>query len=139
MTGNDFMAWVLRSPFHGLLSGNTMLITLKGRKTGKESTIPVNYYEDGNCLWVVSSSDRTWWRNLKDGADVSLLLKRKPIRAFAELELGQEAVSSHMTDYVQHFPQAAKPLGIRMENGQANADDAAQAAKTRLFIKLIRL
>jgi len=35
MNGNDFMAWVLRSPFHGMLSNGMMLITITGRKTGK--------------------------------------------------------------------------------------------------------
>ena len=35
MKGNDFMVWVLRSPFHGMLSNGMMLITITGRKTGK--------------------------------------------------------------------------------------------------------
>ena len=41
MKGNDFMAWVLRSPFHGMLSKGMMLITITGRKTGKTYTTPV--------------------------------------------------------------------------------------------------
>ena len=44
MNGNDFMAWVLRSPFHGMLSNGMMLITVTGRKTGKAYTTPVGYY-----------------------------------------------------------------------------------------------
>ena len=32
MNGNDFMAWVLRSPFHGMLSAGMMLITITGTK-----------------------------------------------------------------------------------------------------------
>jgi hypothetical protein len=43
MNGNDFMSWVLRSPLHGMLSNSMMLITVKGHKTGKEYTLPVNY------------------------------------------------------------------------------------------------
>lgn len=48
MNGNDFMAWVLRSPFHGMLSNGMMLITVTGRKTGKTYITPVGYYVEAN-------------------------------------------------------------------------------------------
>jgi hypothetical protein len=50
MNGNDFMAWVLHSPFYGLLSNGMMLITITGRKTGTKYTTPVGYYRDGEYL-----------------------------------------------------------------------------------------
>ena len=59
MNGNSFIAWLLRSPLHGLLSGNTLLITVTGRKTGRPITTPVNYVRDGDRLWVISNRDRT--------------------------------------------------------------------------------
>jgi hypothetical protein len=34
------------------------------------------------------------------------------------------------------MPQAAKPLGIRVENGNANAEDIAYTAKDKLFVRL---
>ncbi|MBK6434209.1 nitroreductase/quinone reductase family protein [Candidatus Amarolinea dominans] len=64
MNGNSFIAWLLRSPLNSLLSSNTLLITMTGRKTGLLITTPVNYVRDGDRLWVISSRDRTWWRNL---------------------------------------------------------------------------
>ena len=136
MTGNDFMSWVLRSPFHGMLSNGMMLITITGRKTGKKYTTPVGYYREDGYLWVLTSRDRTWWKNLQGGAQVSLLLKRKPVDAFAEPELDPASVKTRMVQYLNHVPQAAKPMGVRMENGIANADDIARTAKDRLFIKI---
>ncbi|OGO75463.1 MAG: hypothetical protein A3K45_04950 [Chloroflexi bacterium RIFOXYC12_FULL_59_14] len=136
MNGNDFMAWVLRSPFHGMLSNGMMLITITGRKTGKKYTTPVGYYREGNSLWVITSRDRTWWKNLCGGADVGLLLKRKQVSGFAELELDESAVQARLSDYVKHIPQAAKPMGIRVQNGQANAEDVARVAQDRLFVKV---
>jgi deazaflavin-dependent oxidoreductase (nitroreductase family) len=136
MNGNDFMSWILRSPLHGMLSNGMMLITVSGRRTGKKYTLPVGYYpEDGN-LWVITSRDRTWWKNLKGGARVSLLLKRKPVSAYAEPELNLEAVETRMHDYLKHVPQAAKPMGIRVEHGQVNEQDIARTAKDRLFIRI---
>jgi len=136
MNGNDFMSWVLRSPFHGMLSNNTMLITVTGCKTGKTYTTPVGYYEESGYLWILTSRDRSWWRNVQGGAEVKLLLKRKPVNGFAETELEAEAVETLMRDYVKHIPQAAKPMGIHVENGMANTEDIARIAKDRLFVKI---
>lgn len=136
MNGNDFMSWVLRSPFHGLLSKGMMLITVTGCKTGKKYTLPVGYYRENGDLWVITNRDRTWWKNLRGGADVSLLLRHKPVSAFAEPELDCNAVETRMHQYLEHVPQAAKPMGIRMENGKANEEDIARTAKDRLFIKI---
>jgi deazaflavin-dependent oxidoreductase (nitroreductase family) len=135
MSGNDFMAWVLRSPFHGMLSG-MMLITFTGRKTGKPYTTPVGYYEDGGYLWVITSRGRTWWRNLKGGANVKLLLKRKPVNGYAETELDDKAVEALMYEYVKYIPRAAKPMGIRIENGVANSEDIIRVARERLFVRI---
>jgi len=136
MTGNDFMAWVLRSPFHGMLSNGMMLITVTGRKTGKKYTTPVGYYREGDYLWVITSHERTWWRNLRGGAAVTLFLKRKPVSAYAELVLGEEAVAARMFEYLQHVPMAAKRMDVRMEGCMPNADDITRTAKERLFVKI---
>jgi len=33
---NTLMSWLLRSPFHGLLSKSTLLVTVTGRKSGRQ-------------------------------------------------------------------------------------------------------
>jgi deazaflavin-dependent oxidoreductase (nitroreductase family) len=136
MNGNDFMSWVLRSPMHGMLSNSMMLLTVTGRKTGKSYTFPVGYYRENGCLWVITSRDRTWWRNLQGGATVQLLLRRKPVGAFAEPELEMEAVEARMHEYLKHVPQAARPMGIRVLDGIPNPDDIQRTAKDRLFIRV---
>ena len=139
MNGNGFMSWVLRSPLHGMLSNGMMLITVTGSKTGKKYTTPVEYFREDELLWVMTSRDRTWWKNLRGGAEVSLLLKRKPVTAIAEPDLDAKAVEARMVEYIKHVPQAAKPLGIRIENGKANAEDIARIAEDRLFVKIKRI
>lgn len=136
MNGNSFMAWVLRSPLHSMLSSGMALITVTGRKTGKKYITPIGYYEEGGYLWIITSRDRTWWRNLQGGAEVELLLKRKPVRGFAEVELDEAAVQARMAEYLRHTPQSARPLGIRIENGIPNGEDTARTAKARLFVKI---
>ena len=136
MKGNDFMVWVLRSPFHGMLSNGMMLITITGRKTGKTYTTPVGYYMEDGTMWVITSRERTWWKNLQGGAKVDLLLKRKPVQGFAEPDLDEKSVEARMVEYLRHGPQAAKPMKVRIENGKPNPRDVANTAKDRLFVKI---
>lgn len=136
MNGNDFMSWVLRSPLHGMLSNGMMLITITGRKTGKTYTTPVGYYVEEGYLWVITSRERMWWRNLQGGATVNLLLKRKPVQGIAEVELDEKAVEARMYEYLRHVPQAAKPMKVRLEDGKPNPADIAATAKERLFVKI---
>ena len=136
MSGNDFMSWVLRSPFHGMLSANTMLITVTGCKTGRKYTTPVGFYREGDMLWILTSRDRTWWKNINGGATVDLLLKRKQARGFAEIEQDDSVVQARLCDYIKYIPQAAKPMGIHIENEKPNPEDIARIAKDRLFVKI---
>jgi deazaflavin-dependent oxidoreductase (nitroreductase family) len=138
MNGNGFMSWLLRSPLHGMISNGMMLITVTGRKTGKKYTTPVGYFHENGDLWVLTSRDRTWWKNLQGGAEVSLLLQRRPVHAFAEPQLESKTVESLMGDYVKHIPQVAKSMGIRVEQGTPNVEDIARVAKGRLFVRIRR-
>ena len=76
---NSIMSAVLRSPLHGMLSKNMMLITVTGKKSGREYTTPVSFTRQGDDLWVISKRERTWWRNLIGGAPVRLELKGEPM------------------------------------------------------------
>lgn len=135
MNGNDFMKFFLRTPLH-VFMGNTMLITVTGRKTGRKYTTPVGYYRADGHLWVLSSRERTWWRNVRDGAEVSLRLHGKEAAGYAEAILDEDAVTQQVLEYVRHIPMSAKGLGVRVENGQPNREDAARLAEDRLFVKI---
>jgi hypothetical protein len=135
MKGNDFVKFFLHTPLHALM-GDTMLIRVTGLKTGKKYSTPVGFYRENGNLWVLTSRNRTWWRNVKKGADVSLLLKGKRINAFAQAELDSKSVETRMLEYVQHVPIAASSLGIRVENKVPNMGDIARVAKDRLFVKI---
>lgn len=135
MTANDFVKFFLRTPLRVFL-GDTMLITVTGSKTGKKYSVPVGFYREGDSLWVISNRDRTWWRNIKNGAEVSLLWKGKTLDAYAQTELEPLAVEDRLRDYVRHIPMSAKSFGIRVENKTPHPEDVARVAKDRLFIQI---
>ncbi len=74
-SGNRLIAVLLRSPLHPLLRGLT-LITVTGRRTGAEHTLPVAYQQSGERLTipVMWPERKLWWRNLRDGASVRVRL-----------------------------------------------------------------
>jgi len=135
MTGNDFVKFFLRTPLY-IFMGDTMLITVTGCKTGKKYTTPVGFYQDGDTLWIISNRERTWWRNVRDGAEVELRIRGKDLNGFAEAILDEETVAVQVIEYIRHIPMAAKGLGIRMENGKPHPEDAARLAKERMIVRV---
>ncbi len=136
MQGNDFIKVLLRSPLHFLFSSSTMLITVTGRKTGRAITTPVNYYSEGDTLWVISDRSRRWWRNVYGGAKVTLRLHGRDVKARAESILDERAVTTQIAEYVHHLPMSAGPMGVRLQNGIANLEDTARLAKEKLFVRI---
>ncbi len=136
MNGNDFIKFILRSPFHKMMSASTMLITVTGRKTGRPITTPVNYYQEGDTLWVLTVRGRKWWRNVQNGAGVDLLLRGKQQHAHAGTILEEGAVAAQIGEYVRHIPLSARSLGIRIEQGIPNPADLARVARERLMVRL---
>ena len=55
----------------------TLLLTTRGRKTGKENTKPLFYVEDGGCLYIVASyggndTPPAWYLNLTANPEVTV-------------------------------------------------------------------
>lgn len=136
MKGNDFVAWLLRSPFHGLISRSILLITVTGRRSGRRITTPVSYWEDGGALWVMSSRNRTWWRNLTGGAPVTLRLRGRDVPARAEPVLDEAVVAERLRGYLRRLPGNARFINVRMEDGEPNGDDVTREAGKRLMVRI---
>ena len=135
MTGNDFVKFFLRTPLY-MFMGNTMLITVTGCKTEKKYTTPVGFYRDGDCLWIISHRNRTWWRNLRGGAEVELHVRGEDVQGYAEAILDEVKVTAQVIEYLHHIPMAAKGLGVRLVDDEPHPEDAAQLAKERMFVRI---
>ncbi len=131
---NPLVTWLLRSPLHGLVSENVMLVTVTGRKSGKSISTPTNYQLHGNTLWVISWRDRKWWRNLRGGADIRVLLRGRNVQGRGEVIEEEKAVAQSLSDYYRKAPKIAKYVGISLDSvGQpipADCDCAAQKMVT---------
>lgn len=133
---NPLVKLILRLPLHRLLSGHTMLVTVTGRKTGKPYTTPVNYIREGNTVTVISRKNRTWWKNLRGGAGVTLRIKGKILKGYSRTIVeDEETVAATLKWFygkvspVRISPQIARHLAsnsvairIQITDGPREAD-----------------
>ena len=80
------MRALLRSPLHGLVSKQLMLLAFSGCKSGKRYEVVVGRHELGDTLVVPSAS--RWRFNLRGGAPVEVMLGG--IRRVGRAELVEE-------------------------------------------------
>jgi len=133
---NRIVRAVLRSPLHGLLSGNTLLLTLTGRKTGKQYTIPVSYIQDGDMLTCYTAS--AWWKNVRGGAPVTVILRGQERSGHADvISDDRAAIAAALANVFRRVPRDARYSGVRLnQNGQPHPADVARAAQ---FLVIVRI
>jgi deazaflavin-dependent oxidoreductase (nitroreductase family) len=95
------LAWFFRLPvvlyrigMAEQLGRSTLLLTTRGRKTGRRRTTPLNYLAEGDVTYVLSGSGlgSDWLRNLQADPHVQVQVGRRRFDARAEM----------VTDPVEH-------------------------------------
>lgn len=116
-TGNRLVAVLLRSPMHRIASGRLALITVTGRRSGRSYTLPIMYerVEGGIEIPVMWPERKRWWRNLRQEADVRVLLS------------GSELIG-HATAR-EHDGQVS--VEVRLPEGAADGIASSSSAATR--------
>jgi deazaflavin-dependent oxidoreductase (nitroreductase family) len=134
---NPMMIWLLRSPLHGLISKSFMLVTYTGRKSGRVYAVPVNYVRNGSVLTVTSYRQRTWWRNLRDGAPVTVRLQGRELHATGEVIEDDDGVATALAEYLQSVPGSAKYFQVGLDSdGRPKAEDVVRAASGRVMVHI---
>ena len=134
---NTFMCLLLRSPLHGILSSGMMVLTYKGRKTGRQISVPIGYYvqPDGSLL-STSLRSRTWWRNLRGGATVALHLKGRSRKAFGEAMEAPIDVMKGLDDLFHQKPNLARAFGIQIgPEGHPDSVDLQRLGNERVVVR----
>jgi F420H(2)-dependent quinone reductase len=133
---NPFVAMLLRSRFHHLMSKDIMLISFTGRRSGRQYTTPVSYVREGNVVRCVTSSP--WWRNLRGGAEVSLRIRGEDRAGHAEAISGDvERISDAVSAFLKQVPRDAPYYDITLgPDGEPNPADLRRAAESRTLIDI---
>lgn len=136
-TGNALTTLILRSPLYKIMSNSTLLIAITGHKSGHEITLPVNYFQAGDTLYITSPRGRTWWRNLRGGQPVRVWLGGHLIDGKATTDEGYSTVFENLKNFFQNHPGITRYFGVRFDpNDQLTAQDLARLAQERVLVKV---
>lgn len=81
---NPAIVRLLRSPLHGLLSRDLLVLGYRGRRSGRAYTLPLSWASADGRLYLCTRDSR-WVRNLAGGAPVDVVLRGVPQRGTARV------------------------------------------------------
>lgn len=133
---NRLMTFVLRSPLHGIVSKNFLLITFTGRKSGKIYTTPVSYSQDGDRVTIFTHAN--WWENLQHEAPLTLRLRGQEIQGLAEsIAEDKQAIAAGLMAHLQKAPHDAKFYNVTFNNhGLPRIEEVEKAVQTVTMIQV---
>jgi len=133
---NPAMLRLLRSPLHRTMSGNILLITFTGRKTGRRYTTPLSYLQEGDTVYCLT--DARWSENLVGGAIVTLRLRGEDVQGTARAYRNEPArVAAVMMRFFERVPRDAKFYGVRLDaSGKPDYADVQRAASGIILIEV---
>ena len=120
----------------GRMGDQIMLLTFRGRKSGRQFTTPIGYTREGNV--VTCFTDSQWGKNLVGGAPVKVTIKGKEKEGYAETTSDKGQV----LEYVKHNlskggPQAARQMGLSLPKGYLPSDDELRTMlRDRILISI---
>lgn len=87
--------WLYRLLRGGPMTSHLLLLTVRGRKTGRQRTTPLGYFRDRETFIVIASNGGRqrhpiWYLNLVATPDVEVQVDARRFQARAETVLGDE-------------------------------------------------
>jgi hypothetical protein len=135
--GNFFVRSIVNSPLHSLLGPGLAVISMRGRKTGRAITTPINVVTNSGGFTAISLRRRSWWRNLRGGAAAELRVAGQQRRVRAEVVEAPEAVAAGLGRYFTEHPELARYFGVQLgADHTANPADLQRLAAERVIIHL---
>ncbi len=139
---NPIMRLILKSPIHGIFSASVMVLTYRGRKSGREYSLPVEYAREGEVVTILPGipEKKTWWRNMRGGAAVEMVLRGERVKGTAVVLQGEQDEAALMTglrSYFRRFPVSAQRRQIHNKaDGSYGEEDLRQVAKSTILVQV---
>jgi len=114
-----------------------MLLTFKGRKSGRIFTTPVRYLRHEGKIRCFTASSNQWWRNLRGGTDVSLRVGGRDVQCHAEaIADDPRRIRPALEDFLSQFPQDAAYYNVQLDDRRRGlASDLDQAATRTVMVE----
>ena len=119
----------------GIGSKTLMNLQFKGKQTGQTYNFPVGYMQQGQTVFCYSPF--SWWRNLRGGAPVTVVVKGRTLTGIADVCTDTEEIATGMDVYLRHNPGDARFFHVKLdENRHPNPEDIAKAAHANVQIRI---
>lgn len=114
------MRLILGLPFPTPLSGQLMLLSFTGRKTGKHYRQPVSYVPDGDTL--LTPAGGRWRLNLRDGHAITVRLRGRDVRLTPELIGDLDEVERLLNYMMQVSPRNTARVPVMGPHGRVDRE-----------------
>ena len=134
---NPTMRLLLRSPLHAVVSGSLMLLTFKGRRTGRSFTTPLRYVQEGETFRCYTNRDARWWRNLKHEPGMTLRIRGRDLDCTATvIDSDPATVRDLLTGYLAQHPGDAVYHNVRLQSDKTPMpEDLDRAAHHSIVVE----
>jgi hypothetical protein len=108
-------------------SDTLMILSFRGRSSGKAYAFPIGYMQAGSR--IVCYSPFGWWRNLQGGARVHVTLRGTRYQGRADVCTDTAVITSGLDAYIRHNPGDAMYFRVQLDRQkQPVPETVAQAA-----------
>jgi len=132
---------LLRSPFHGLMSRNTLLLEFTGRKSGRALSTPVTYRLDDQTApptaHCFTSRSFGWWQNLTTGEKVHLTIRGQrwgstPFVASSD----HDQMGAQLDAFLRAVPRDAAHAGVALDkDGNPDPEDIRRVVPDMVYLQ----
>ena len=128
---------LLASPFHGILSSNTLLLEFTGRKSGRQLSTPISYHLKDGAAHCFTNQSFVWWRNLTNGQRVNLTIAGKNYTSIPEVVVDDTPrMESELAEFLKAVPRDAKPAGVALDSDRKpSITDIKKVIPTMAYLK----
>ena len=135
---DPFVLRALRADHPTRLGRSLLLLTVRGTRTGREFTLPVQYVRENGTIWVIPghAEGKTWWRNLRSDVPVRVHVEGTDLTGTGRAISGDvdpEEVVRGLRVYLRRFPAAARAVGIKAD---ASEDALRSAAARSVLVRI---
>jgi deazaflavin-dependent oxidoreductase (nitroreductase family) len=134
---NGLVRALLRSPLHGLLSRDLLVLAYTGAKTGQPRVLPLSYVEHDGRLYLCTRTS-LWWRNLKSRPEVELWLRGRRLAATAHVVAPSSAEARDaLRAFVTRNPRTGEILyEVKRVGGRPCEEDVVREAPRSVVVRI---
>ncbi|HEX4588184.1 MAG TPA: hypothetical protein VH185_09510 [Mycobacterium sp.] len=136
---NPALRFLLGTPLAGPARKQMMVVSFKGRKTGRQYSIPLSAHVIDNQLYALTSAP--WKNNFRDGAAAEVLHdgKKTPMRGELVTDPAAVADLSHRCAESYGVKQAQRMMGLAFRDQRIPTVEEFKEAADREHIVAVKL